>query len=186
MRYCFRSLIYRPYSLDWFDIAVCDEFYFGIGPQITRHIKRKIGLRYRYMPYNMHQKKVTSKDTKTKAREKDYLKLLNVFVVIGYNYCRMILYIVPNRIGKITTKIYTEHILPTILPDLQKKGLTLIQDTDSAHKSQVTIAWAAKYYLPLITLPGVSLDLSIMESIARPLKRKFYSRRSISEPGALA
>jgi DDE superfamily endonuclease len=186
MRHCFRSLIYRPHSLDWFDTAVCDEFHFGIGPQTTRYIKQKIGPRYRYMPYNMHRKKVTSKDTKAKAREKDHLKLLNVFVVIGYNYRRMIPYIVPNRVGKMTTEIYTEHILPTILPDLQKRGLTLIQDTDSAHKSQVTIAWAAKHHLPLITLPGVSPDLSIMESIARPLKRKFHSRRSTSEPGALA
>jgi hypothetical protein len=70
------------------------------------------------MPYNIYRKKVISKDTKTKAREKDYLKLLNVFVVIKYNYYRMILYIVPNRVGKMTIEIYTEHILPTIFPDL--------------------------------------------------------------------
>jgi hypothetical protein len=80
MRHCFRSLIYRPYSLDWFDTTVCDEFHFGIGPQTTQHIKRKIGPRYRYMPYNMHRKKVISKDTKTKAREKD---LLVTHVTVG-------------------------------------------------------------------------------------------------------
>jgi REP element-mobilizing transposase RayT len=70
------------------------------------------------MPYNMYRKKVMSKDTKTKAREENYLKLLNIFMVIRYNYRRMILYIVPNRVGKIIIEIYTEHILPTILPDL--------------------------------------------------------------------
>jgi hypothetical protein len=98
----------------------------------------------------------------------------------------MIPYIVSNSVGKMTSDVYTEHILPIILPDLQKNGLTLIQDTGSAYKNQATIGWAAKHHLPLITLHGVSPNLSIMESMARPLKRKFHSRRSATESSALA
>jgi hypothetical protein len=65
---------------------------------------------------------------------------LNIFVVIRYNYYCMILYIMPNKIRKITIDIYTEHILPSILPDLQKKDLTLIYNTDSVYKNHTTIA----------------------------------------------
>jgi hypothetical protein len=89
------------------------------------------------MFYNIYQKKIISKNTKTKARKKNYLKFLNIFVVIRYNYYRMILYIVPNRVGKITTDIYTEHILLIIFPDLQKKNLTLIQDVRRVESSQI-------------------------------------------------
>jgi hypothetical protein len=39
--------------------------------------------------------------------------------------------------------------------------------------------------MPLITLPGVSPDLSIMRSIANLLKRKFYTKRYIIEKAAL-
>lgn len=37
-------------------------------------------------------KKVTTKDIKAKAREEEHLPLVNIFVVIGHNYKRMILY----------------------------------------------------------------------------------------------
>jgi hypothetical protein len=98
----------------------------------------------------------------------------------------MILYIIPNKIRKITTEIYTKYILFIIFPDLQKKDLILIQNIDLVYKNQVTITWATKYYLPLIILPGVSPDLFIIESIVRFLKRKFYSRRFISKPSIFA
>jgi hypothetical protein len=60
----------------------------------------------------VHQKKVTSKDTKAKAQEEEHLKLLNVSVVIGYNWQKIILYKVPNNVGKMTTKVYTTVVLP--------------------------------------------------------------------------
>ena len=40
--------------------------------------------------YNVHKKKATTKCTK--AREKEHLKFLNVFVVIGYSYRKIITY----------------------------------------------------------------------------------------------
>jgi hypothetical protein len=66
-----------------------------------------------------------SKDTKAKAREEDHLKLLNVFVIIGFNFRRLIPYKVPNEVGKMTTKVYTSHILPLVKEDLEREGLTL-------------------------------------------------------------
>ena len=100
----------RPYSKNWLDVAFCDEFHLGIGPQTIKHIKCRHGKEYRDKPWNVHKKKVTSKDTKAKVREEQPLKLLNVFVVIGYNYKRIITYEVLNKVGKMTTKVYTEVI----------------------------------------------------------------------------
>jgi len=85
-----------------------------------------------------------------------------------------------------TTKFYTEVILPQLLNDFQAQGLTLCQDADLAHTSKTTIAWAKKYNLPLITLPGVSPDLSILKSQAHPLKKAFYARRTTTEKAGLA
>jgi hypothetical protein len=82
----------------------CDKFYFGISPQTTKHIKRRRRRKYRYLPYNMHRKKVTSKNTKTKTREKKHLKLLSMFVIIRYNYLQVIPYKVENTIGKMIAK----------------------------------------------------------------------------------
>jgi hypothetical protein len=41
-----------------------------------------------------------------------------------------------------TTKAYTEVILPVIKDDLLSRGLTLIQDADLAHTYRATIIWA--------------------------------------------
>jgi hypothetical protein len=80
-----------------------------------------------------------------------------------------------------TAKVYTEVILPTIKDDLLSRGLTLIQDADSAHTCKATTAWIQKHGLSIITLPGVSPDLSILELMANPIKRKFYARRCITD-----
>ena len=40
--------------------------------------------------------------------------------------------------------------------------------------------------LPFITLPGVSPDFSILESLAHPVKRAFHAVRSASDKAALA
>lgn len=71
----------------------------------------------RYAPYNVHRKKLTTKDTKAKARERDHLKLLNVFVVISMNYRKLIPYNCGNSKGKMTTKVYLET-LEELLSDL--------------------------------------------------------------------
>ncbi|KAE9380926.1 hypothetical protein N431DRAFT_523394, partial [Stipitochalara longipes BDJ] len=176
----------RPHPKDWEDVAFCDEFHFGIGPQTTKRLKRKEGREWRYKPYNVHWKKVTSKDTKAKAREEEHLKLLNVFVVIGFNYKRLISYEVDNGVGKMTTIVYTSQILPALKADLIREGLTLCQDADSAHKSKATLKYARENDIKLLTLPGVSPDFSIVETMARPLKRRFHARRCMTEKAALA
>ena len=176
----------RPHSLDWKDVAFYDEFHFGIGPQITKRIKRKRGKEYRYKPSNVHRKKVTAKDTKAKAREEDHLKLLNIGVIIGYNWRKVIPYKVPNSVGKMTTEVYIQHILPSIRDELLDQGLTLCHDADSAHTSKATINWAKDNRIPLITLPGVSPDFSILEAIAHPIKRKFHAQRCTTERAAIA
>ena len=89
---------------------------------------------------NVH-KTVTSKDTKAKAREEEHIPLLNVFIVIGYNYKRMMPYEIPsNSVGKMTTKFYTQEILPAIKDDLLDCRLTLWQDKDSVYNSASTKA----------------------------------------------
>jgi hypothetical protein len=121
---CEDQLKIRPHSKHWKDVYFCDEFHLGIGPQVTKKIKRKRGSEHRYKPQNVHRKKLTAKDTKAKAREDGHLKLINVFVIIGWNYRKVIPYKIPgNDNGKMTGKVYTEEILPQILDDLQ--GITL-------------------------------------------------------------
>jgi hypothetical protein len=183
--FCTEQLPNRPHSEHWKDVAFCDELHFGIGPQITKHIKRKRGKEYRYKPQNVHRKKVTSKDTKAKAREEKHLKLLNVFVVIGHDYRRIVPYKVPNNVGKMNSEVYI-GILSQIVDELKDQGLTLCQDVDSAHNSRAVKAWAKEHGLELMTLPGVSPDLSILESMARPLKKLFHSRRCTTEKAAMA
>ncbi len=128
---------------------------------------------------NIYKKKTTSKDTKAKAREEEHIPLLNVFVVIGHNYKRTILYeILSNSVRKMTTKFYTQEILLAIKDDLLDRGLTLWQDKDSAHNLEDTKAWFKKNRVPYITSPSNSPNLSIFESYAHPLKRLFHARRS--------
>jgi hypothetical protein len=95
-------------------------------------------------------------------------------------------YDVPNNVGKMTIKVYIEVILPMIKKELQDRGLTLYQDADSAHKSQATLTWAKENDIPLITLPGVSPDLSILETMAHPLKKKFHAKWCTTQRGSLA
>jgi hypothetical protein len=117
--------------------------------------------------------------TKAKAQEDKYLELLNIFCVIGYNYRKLVLYKIPNKVGKIITKVYTKYILLAIKEDLQKQGLIFCQDADSAYISNTIIAWAKKHNLPFLILPGKSLDLLILESETHELKKKFHTIRSI-------
>lgn len=41
-----KHLEIRPYSDDWDDVAFCDEFHLGVGPQVTKRVKRKRGKAY--------------------------------------------------------------------------------------------------------------------------------------------
>jgi hypothetical protein len=97
----------------------------------------------------------------------------------------MVPYKVPNKVRKMSSKVYTEVILPAIKDDLLSQGLTLIQDADSAHTCKATTAYIQKQGLSVITLPGVSPDLSILESMANPIKRRFHARRCTTDGAAL-
>ena len=179
-------LAIRPHSKNWDDVVFADEFHVGIGTQTTKKIKRKMGPKYKYKKENVHCKKVSSKDVKAKARENEHLKLLHVYVVLGLGYRKIIPYKVNNEVGKMTTKVYTEEVLPQLVDDLKSRGLTLCHDKDSSHDSRGTKAWIKKHDLSVITLPGVSPDFSIFESMASTLKRRFHYRRTTTEKAALA
>jgi hypothetical protein len=114
------------------------------------------------------------------------LTLVNVFVIIGHDYRKIIPYKVLNSVSKMTIKVYIKEVLPACIQDLKDRGLTLCQDADSAHTAKGTEAWAKKNGLSLITLPGVLPDFSILESMAHPLKRTFHSRRCAFEKAGLA
>lgn len=111
---------------------------------------------------------------------------MNAFVVISWNWRKIIPYKVPNKVGKITTKVYIEDILPAMVDELKERGLALCQDADSAHKAGATLRWAKEHDLPVLTLPEVSPDFSILESLALPCKRKFHAIRCASEQAGLA
>ena len=72
--------------------------------------------------------------------EESHLDLLNVGVIVGKDYRKLIPYKVDNNVGKMTTKCYTETILPTLVEDLTSRGFTLCQDADSAYISKATTA----------------------------------------------
>lgn len=170
----------RPHSKDWEDCVFCDKFQHG------KMIKLPEGRDWRQHPMNVQKKKKTSKELKEKARKDGHDVLLSVFVVVGMNYRRMVSYEVPNGVGKMTTEVYTKHILPSITPELIDQGLTLVQDADSAHTSRGTTKWAKDNGLSLLTLPGKSPDFSIIETMANPIKKKFFNRRTRTEKAGMA
>jgi len=55
-------------------------------------------------------KKATSKDIKAKAKKEDHLEFITVFVVICYNYRKLIIYKVLNKVKKIITECYIIQI----------------------------------------------------------------------------
>ena len=175
----------RLYPEDWFNTVHCDEFHVGIGTQTTNRIKRKRGQKHRYAPHNVHRKRISSKDVKAKAREDAYLKLFNVFVLVGYNYRKTIPYDTGKLGGKMNSKCDTEQILPQILDDFRFQGLILVHDSDSAHVSEETTRWVEAKNLEVLALPGVSPDFSVFESLAAPLKKRFHTVRSATYEGAL-
>lgn len=173
----------RPHSINYSDVYFCDEFHFGIGPQVTRTVKRKKGRKYQDKPMNCHRKEMPSKEVKKKAREEEHLKIIHVFCLVGKDYRRVLPYTVPNEVGKMTADKYIE-ILEEIGSDLS--GITLWQDKDLAHDSKKVIAYCKKRGLATITSPGNSPDLSIMETMAHPIKKAFHSCRCTIENTALA
>lgn len=130
---------------------------------------------------------MTSKEEKEKAREEGHILLINIFVVIGFNFRKTIRYEVNNDVGKMETNPYIQ-ILTELKADKewQKQGLTLVQDADSAHTANQVKTWCKKNNFASITLPGKSPDFSILESMASIYKRRFHLRSSSSPKEGLA
>ncbi|KAL5316272.1 hypothetical protein ACEPPN_015317 [Leptodophora sp. 'Broadleaf-Isolate-01'] len=173
----------RPYSEQWNNVYFCDEFHFGVGPQTTKRVKRKRGREHRDKPMNCHRKEMPSKQVKKKVREENHLQMISVFCIVGKNYRKALTYKVPNSVGKMNSEVYID-ILEELGQDLD--NITLWQDKDSAHDSIAVRDYAKKKGLSIITAPGTSPDLSIMETMAHPIKKAFHSRRCASEKTALA
>lgn len=170
----------QPHSVNWKDCAFCDEFHFGIEIETTKNVKRPATKEYRFHRMNVQLKEgITSKEEKEKARQDEHIPLVNIFVVIGFNFKKTIRYEVPNRVGKMTTKPYIE-ILKALQadPEWQRQGLTLIQDADSAHTSNAVKSWCKKNDFKVISLPGKSPDFSVLETMASVYKRRFHARYS--------
>ena len=109
------------------------------------------------------KKRITSKEEKKKAREDKYIPLVNIFVVIGFNFKKTIRYEVPNKIGKITTKPYLK-ILKELEsnPEWRRQGLTLVQDADSAHTANAVKNWCKSNDFKVITLPRKLLQTLVI------------------------
>ena len=58
---------------------------------------------------------------KAKAREEEPIKLLNVFIVIRYNYRKIVPYEVPNIVGKMTTKVYLDTVEPPVIQSKSRR-----------------------------------------------------------------
>lgn len=175
----------RPHSVDWKDCAYCDEFHFGVQQEVTHTVKRPQGKEWRHHKMNVQLKKgTTSKDEKEKAREEGHLPLVNIFVVIGFNFRKTIRYEVNNEVGKMETDTYIK-ILKELQDDKewQRQGLTLIQDADSAHTAKNVKSWCEKNNFASITLPGKSPDFSIAETLASVYKRRFHAQ-AVNTPEA--
>ncbi|OCK92616.1 uncharacterized protein K441DRAFT_662713, partial [Cenococcum geophilum 1.58] len=54
-----------------------------------------------------------------------------------------------------------------------------------AHKLRESLAWVKEWDLKLLILPGLLPDLLIIESLAYPIKKKFYLKRVEEEDIAL-
>ena len=178
----------RPYSEDWKDCAYCDEFHFSIQQEDTFRIKRPEGKEWRLHKMNVQLKQgVTSKEQKEKAREEGHIRLVNIFVVIGFNFKKTIRYEVSNDVGKMEIDPYI-RILEELEADKewQKQGLVLVQDADSAHTANRVKTWCKKHDFASITLPGKSPDFSILESMASVYKRRFHLRSSSTPEEGLA
>jgi hypothetical protein len=178
----------RPHSIDWKDCAFCDEFHFGIQMENTKTVKRPATREYRWHEMNVQLKDgITSKEEKEKARQGEHIPLVNIFVIIGFNFKKTIRYKVDNDVGKMTTIPYIQ-ILETLKSDVewQRQGLILVQDADSAHTSKKVQSWCKKNDFRTITLPGKSPDFSILETLASSYKRRFHAQSSSTTTDGLA
>lgn len=132
----------------------------------------------------MVREKVTKKDIAQRAKENEHLKQIHAFLIIGKRYQRIVFYTADNDVGKMSNKVFKDQIIPAIVDELNAQGLFLVIDKDSAHDSSITVAEMKKQNLKFLILPANSPDLSIFETMARPIKRFFHAEYTGTERAA--
>jgi hypothetical protein len=97
----------KPHLINWKNIVIYNKFHFGVDPTFIKKIKRRKSNTFKYAPHYVHKKKITSKDIKTKAKEEDTLKMIYIFVLVGYDYKKTIFYnIFSNKNKKMIEEVY--------------------------------------------------------------------------------
>jgi hypothetical protein len=79
------QLLKQPHSENWKDVAFCNKFHFGIGPQVTKRVKRRRGKKYRYKKENVYLKKLATKDIKLRQGRRafkafEYLRSYRLYI----------------------------------------------------------------------------------------------------------
>lgn len=82
-----------------------------------------------------------------------------------------------NNNSKIIITYFISKILSVIGLELKARSLTLMLDLDSSYYSKGTLEYYTKERIPLLLLPPGSPNISILETIANPIKKDFYSVR---------
>ena len=136
-----RQIILRPKGpkgeeeINWRNVVFSDEYHLSLGPERTMRVKRPIERVWKRKPWNIQKKKVNSKTARDMEKKEDHFRQLHVFVAIGYNYKKLIPYNTGNKNRKMSTKYYTEQVLPALKDDLLRYSLILYQDGDGSHTS---------------------------------------------------
>jgi len=173
-------------GINWRNIVFSDEFHLSLGPERTRRVKRSIGKVWKRKPWNVQKKKVNPKTARDMEKKEDHFKQLHIFIAIGYNYKKLVPYNAGNSNGKMSSKCYTEQILPALKDDLLREGLILCQDGDGSHTTQLVKTYTQDHGLEVLNLPHRSPDLSIFETLANPLKKEFQKERHITNRAAMS
>jgi len=105
-----------------------------------------------------------------------YEKVIHGFCAVGYEYKKFFFYITRNLNGKMSGRLYTNEILPTIESDLTHR--TLFEDRDSAHYSAMVTKWKEQHHIKWMLNAPRSPDLSVCETIAGSFKH-YYEQKQI-------
>ena len=99
-----KMLSLRPHSKDWENVWFCDEIHFRLGKTSTKWVKRRPGQRYKANKIQ-REKDITTEDSE--------LRMLNAWIVLGYNYKRYILYLNINIFSNKLIYMLGLYIIPS-------------------------------------------------------------------------
>lgn len=108
--------------------------------------------------------------------------LIHFFVLLGYNFIRVIPYKVAASNGKMDANTYKD-ILAQVRPDL--KDHILYEDRDSAHIAKTIEAYKKEHGIKYVVSPGKSADFSCLETEAGVIRRKYHTKRILKEERAI-